>query len=467
MKKISIGLFLLAISMTLTAQKLVVTGRVITKDGAPLDGVAVTAVGFTNDGVRSADKSGYYELKSNVLRAGQVIELSAQKDKYIVVKIDNYELKDKGGSHKITIKNDPKISVDIVMQLENDYNNEIKAKATYSNEQIIKNISNLKKQLDASLLSQQNALKEDERRRHEATISKIKADIEQQAHIRDSVLNNVIANGLNELEEALNTRFQRTFQKSQSELMNEINNTVRNYATPFKLNDKSFYDKNKRSLIASENIKSIYDDKKLIISIDGLDYQKYANKKLFIRLCYGEKNPKILTAQGTGDNIPFKTHLEVVYEFTAVEEIKGDKIYLYVFDEHNKPQASETGKYLGIATAAIGGGGIGYGLYSLDQARNDKDYLTYKSKLNENDPAYTSGNRDDFYSKANAKYIKSQIIISVGIGFGILGTVWAVKKAKTTQQAKEAGLAFVPEKKRWIIEPLVSDKDGVGIRVKF
>jgi hypothetical protein len=153
MKKIATVLFLLAISATLMAQKLVVTGRVISKDGTPLEGVAVSAVGFTNEGVRSAVNSGYYQLKSKVLNAGQEIELLAQKDNYIVVKIENYEVKNKGGSHKVTIKNNPNIAIDIVMQLESDYNADIKAKATNSNEQIIKNISNLKRQLDGMLKS--------------------------------------------------------------------------------------------------------------------------------------------------------------------------------------------------------------------------------------------------------------------------------------------------------------------------
>jgi hypothetical protein len=235
--------------------------------------------------------------------------------------------------------------------------------------------------------------------------------------------------------------------------------------TAISIDPKSF---NRWSIVKKENVKATIDDD--IITVELINISAYyGNRTLYIKLTSNDGNMRVTKVDGTGENLNYQANKTIIWHYNEDEAPKitasgAEKLRVSVYAMNNKPQKAG-GVGIAIGTAVIGAGSIGYGVVVRNQAL--ADYSTYKSKLNENDAAYLTLKREEVYSNANSKYIKSQVFIGAGSILAVLGTAWWIRKVKTNRQAEEAGFAFVPPKKQWLIEPLVSSNGGVGLVLRF
>ncbi len=235
--------------------------------------------------------------------------------------------------------------------------------------------------------------------------------------------------------------------------------------TAIAIDPKSF---NRWSIIKKENVKATIDDDKVVIELNNIS-DFYRERKLSIKITSNDGNMRVTKVDGTGENLDYSMGKKIVWHFTEDEATKitasgAEKLRISVYSMNNKPQTvGGTGLALGVA--AVGVGSFVYSFIARSSAL--ADYKIYRLKTDENDPAYTKGNREAFYTKANSQYKQSQVFMGVGGVLAALGGAWWYQKTTTNKKAKEAGFGYLPEKKRWWIEPLVGDNGGIGLRIRF
>ena len=211
--------------------------------------------------------------------------------------------------------------------------------------------------------------------------------------------------------------------------------------TAISIDPKSF---NRWSIVKKENVKATIDDDKVVIELNNIS-DFYRERTLSIKISSSDGNMRVNKVEGTGENLNYQANKKIIWRYNEDEVPKitassAEKLRLSVYAMNNKPQKAN-GIPLAITTTAIGIGSTVYSFMIRNQALSD--YNIYKSKTNENNPFYTAGNRDAFYSKANTKYIQSQLFLGAGSIMAVLGSVWWVKKATINRQAKEAGFASI------------------------
>ena len=237
--------------------------------------------------------------------------------------------------------------------------------------------------------------------------------------------------------------------------------------TAIAIDPKSF---NRWSIIKKENVKATIDDDKVVVQLNNIS-GFYSGRQLSIKLTSNDGNMGVTKVEGTGEDIKYSSEKKIIWRYTEdgvakITASSAERLRISVYAMNNKPQKAG-GVGWGIGSAIVGTGGIVLGFIMRNQAQNGDDYTTYKTVLDENKSPYVGGNRNDFYSRANGKYVQSQVILGAGVVLAVLGTTIWVKKAKINQQAREAGFGYMPEKKQWIIEPMVSNSGGIGLRLRF
>lgn len=235
--------------------------------------------------------------------------------------------------------------------------------------------------------------------------------------------------------------------------------------TAIALDPKSY---NRWSIVKKENVKAIIDDDKVVIELNNIS-DFYRERTLYIKLSSNDGNMRVTKVDGTGENLKYESTKKIIWRYNADEVLKitasnAEKLRISVYAMNNKPEKAG-GLGLAIGSTVVGTGSIVYSFIVRNQALSD--YNIYKSKTDENDAAYSTVKREDLYTNANNTYKKSQMFLGVGSVLAVLGTSWWIKKASINRQAAEAGFAYLHEKKRWTIEPLIANNGCVGTLIKF
>jgi hypothetical protein len=234
--------------------------------------------------------------------------------------------------------------------------------------------------------------------------------------------------------------------------------------TSIAIDPKSF---NRWCIVKKENVNATIDEDKVVIELNNISAQ-FRERTLWVKIASNDGNLRVTKVEGTGQSLKYEANMKIVWRYRADGMTKSiassaEKIRISVYAMNNLPQKAE-GLGMSIGMTVVGAGCLAVGL--IDRNKALADYKIYKTLTDENDAAYTTVKRNDFYANANAKYIKSQVLMAGSI-VGILGAAWCINKIKINRQAEEAGFALIPEKKRWTIEPIVSNTGGIGIGIKF
>ncbi len=235
--------------------------------------------------------------------------------------------------------------------------------------------------------------------------------------------------------------------------------------TSIAIDPKSF---NRWSVVKKENVKATIDDDKVSIELNNISLY-YSGRLLSIKLTSSDGNMRVTKVEGAGEDLKYSSDKKLIWYYNEDEVPKitassAEKLRISVYVMTDKPQTSG-GIGLAIAAAVAGTGSVVYSFIARDGAL--KDHAIYKSVTNENNTPYVLGNRDELYSNANGRYKQSQIFLGAGTALAVWGAVMWVKKTNINRQTREAGYAFLPEKKRWTIEPLVSSDGGLGVVLRF